>query len=421
MKIEEWVIDKLIPYARNPRKNDGAVDAVAASIKEFGFKQPIVVDKDGVVVAGHTRLKAAKKLKLKKVPVVVADDLTDDQIRAFRVLDNRVAQKAEWDSELLALELDEIQLDMTAFDVTFDELLIPEGSEGSPVEEDEVPEVQEDPISWPGDLWILGEHRVLCGDSTKAEDVAKLLDGRTPFIMVTDPPYGVEYDPEWRNDAAQAGASSMRGAPGGRSLGKVANDDKVDWTEAYRLFRGAVAYIWHAGKFTGDVASNIHAADFEVRAQIVWRKPHFAISRGHYHWQHEPCWYSVRKGSTAKWAGDRKQSTIWDIAGNIGAHGNKDDGTTGHGTQKPVECMARPIRNHGGKDDDVFDPFLGSGTTLIAAEQLGRKCYGLELEPKYVDVIVRRWSKLTGKPAILESSGKTFDEVAEERRLPPKD
>lgn len=183
-------------------------------------------------------------------------------------------------------------------------------------------------------------------------------------------------------------------------MGKVTNDDRADWTEAYSLFPGDVVYVWHAALHAGTVAINLADAKFVIRSQIVGAKPHFAISRGHYHWQHEPCWYAVKKGRTSKWVGDRKQSTLWEFPARIGAHGNKDDAVTDHSTQKPVECMARPIRNHGGKGDDVYDPFLGSGTTIIAAEQLGRRCFGLELSETYCDIIIARWEKLTGEKAV---------------------
>jgi DNA modification methylase len=203
----------------------------------------------------------------------------------------------------------------------------------------------------------------------------RLLDGQVPRLMVTDPPYGVEYDPAWRN---AAGVSSTK------RTGKVTNDDRVDWTEVWRLFPGDVAYVWHAGRHCGEVAANLHEAELEIRAQIIWAKSRFALSRGNYHWQHEPCWY----GSKAYWIGDRKQSTIWAIE-------VSDDGdATKHGTQKPLECMGRPMRHHDAPL--VLDPFLGSGTTLIAAEQLDRTCYGLEIDPGYCDVIAGRWEKLTG-------------------------
>lgn len=222
--------------------------------------------------------------------------------------------------------------------------------------------------------------------------------------MVTDPPYGVEYDPAWRNDALRADGSAI----GCRAIGKVENDDRADWTEAWKLFGGDVAYVWHAGLFAQVVADSLIAAGFELKTQIIWNKSNFAIGRSHYHWKHEPCWYVVRKGKTGHWNGDRTQSTVWDIQ-----KPNKSE--TGHGTQKPVECMERPIRNNSNYGDSVYEPFSGSGTTIIAAEQTGRRCYAMELSPNYVDVAVKRWQTATGKVAYLEESGKTFEHAAKDR------
>jgi DNA modification methylase len=389
MQIDLWPIERVIPYHRNPRVNDSAVEAVAASIREFGFRQPIVVDTEGVIVVGHTRWKAAQKLGLMQVPVHIATDLTPEQIKAYRIADNKLNELAEWDETLLPLELADLQLlnfDLSLLGFSPDELSewLDPGVRDGQCDPDDVPASPDVATTKPGDLWILGDHRLLCGDSTKAADVTRLLEGRRPLLMVTDPPYGVEYNPEWRHDS---------GLNNSDRTGKVTNDDRVDWTEAYALFRGDVCYIWHAGRFAAELATGLTASGFEVRTQIIWRKPRFAISRGHYHWQHEPCWYAVRKGRSAHWTGDRSQTTVWDIAAKDGT------GETRHGTQKPVECMARPIRNHGRIGDEVYDPFLGSGTTIIAAEQLRRRCYGLEIDPAYCDVIVRRYEQFTGKKA----------------------
>ena len=391
MYVEHRPPKDLIPYDRNPRINDAGVEAVMASIREFGFRQPIVVDPQGVIIVGHTRHKAALKMGLETVPVHVAEGLTDAQIRAYRIADNQTATFSEWDDDKLALELLELStldydLDLTGF--TADEIAsyIESPTEGL-TDPDAVPEPPINPITKPGDLWVLGDHRLLCGDSTNTADVARLFGDRRPFMMVTDPPYGVEYDPEWRKEA---------GVSDSARTGKVVNDHLVDWSEAYKLFPGDVAYVWHASTFTIDVGQHLRQSQFQIRASIIWRKPSLVLSRGHYHWQHEPCWYGVREGATAKWAGDRSQSTVWDIARKDGT------GDTVHGTQKPVECMARPIRNHGSKEDDVFDPFLGSGTTIIACEQVGRRCCGMEISPAYCDVIVQRWEAFTGKKAELE-------------------
>jgi DNA modification methylase len=262
--------------------------------------------------------------------------------------------------------------------------------------EDDVPELPETPISRPGDLWVLGKHRLLCGDATVATDVERLLGDVQPLLMVTDPPYGVEYDPGWRNKA---------GAAATKRTGKVLNDDRADWREAWALFPGDVAYVWHGALHATTVADSLIASGFNIRSQIIWAKDRLVLSRGDYHWQHEPCLYAVKKTGKGHWAGDRKQTTLWQIA-------NKDqDAETVHGTQKPVECMRRPILNNSSPGQAVYEPFMGSGTTLIAAETTGRVCFGIELNPAYVDVAVERWQQFTGKEAVLSSSGETFNNI----------
>jgi DNA modification methylase len=387
MSVELRPLDAVRPYANNPRQNDDAVEAVAESIRRFGFRQPIVVDADGVIVAGHTRFRAAQRLGLATVPVHVATDLTPDEVRAYRLADNKTAELASWDDAMLSIELDALRgagIDWTL--LGFDEeelakLLAPAGTEGL-TDPDAVPEKPADPITKPGDLWLLGKHHLLCGDSTSATDVARLLDGAVPALMVTDPPYGVEYDPEWRMDAGLTGNTAR--------MGKVMNDDRADWTEAWKLFPGDVAYVYHAGVFASTVQQSLERAGFAIRAQIIWAKDRLALSRGDYHWQHEPCWYAVREGGKGHRTDDRTQTTLWSIPA-------RDDAGHGHGTQKPVECMERPVRNH--LADLVYEPFAGSGTTVIACERTGRICMAMELDPGYCDVVVRRWEDFTGRKA----------------------
>jgi DNA modification methylase len=400
--VETVAIDRLFCSPTNPRRNDAAVPHVAASIRRFGWQQPIVARRTGEVIAGNTRLKAAQTLGMTEVPVWWFDGSDLDAI-AYGIADNRVAAFSSFDEPVLAKLLEQLRaedaLEGVGFSTDDIDALVAQlrEEEARDLVDDGPDEPPTVAISKFGDLWCLGEHRLLCGDSTKATDVNRLLAGATPFLMVTDPPYGVSYDPEWRHEA---------GLNESACIGKVANDDRVDWTAAYQLFPGDVAYVWHAGRSAGEVAQNLHAAGFEIRAQIIWRKPAFAISRGHYHWAHEPCWYSVRDGRTAKWVGDRSQSTVWDIS-------NRFPDRTEHGTQKPLECMAKPMENHGDRRDSVYDPFMGSGTTLVAAEKLSRQCFGIELDPRYVDVAIKRWQKATGKDATLD--GRTFAEVAAER------
>lgn len=420
LKVEQWPISKAKPYDRNPRAiPDKAIDKVAASIREFGFQQPIVVDKNGVVIAGHTRLKAAQKLGLDKVPVVVAD-LPEAKARAYRLADNRTHQEASWLDDMLADELkalDELDFDMslTGFDDRELQSLLIDEDELERAEE--TPEPPVNPVTIAGDVWLLGKHRIVCGDSTSATDVAKCLNGVEPHLMVTDPPYGVEYSAGWRNDAMPQKNDPSRWKDGaGRATGAVLNDDRADWRDAYSLFSGDVAYVWHAGNKAHLVAESMEAAGFDLRAQIIWAKHQLVIGRGHYHPQHEPCWYAVRRkqGATGHWQGDRKQTTLWHID-------KPQKSETGHSTQKPVECMRRPIMNNSSPGQAVYEPFSGSGTTIIAAEMTGRICHAIELNPAYVDVAVQRWQNFTGQQATLEGDGRTFEEVSDARYDAAKD
>jgi DNA modification methylase len=266
-------------------------------------------------------------------------------------------------------------------------------------DEDAIPAVAEDAVSRAGDVWLLDDHRVICGDSTDQETVERVLAGAKPNLMVTDPPYGVEYDPGWRH---------RMGVSNSKRQGKVLNDERADWAAAWALFPGEIAYVWHGALHAATVSDSLTRQGFSIRAQIIWAKPRLVIGRGDYHWQHEPCWYAVRK--KGHWTGDRKQTTLWTIS-------SKDqDADTVHGTQKPVECMRRPMTNNTAPGESVFEPFLGSGTTLIAAQGIGRICYGVELNRVYVDVAVRRWQAFTGRCARLAIEGSpTFCEIAAHR------
>ncbi|MDB5411792.1 MAG: ParB domain protein nuclease [Rubritepida sp.] len=263
---------------------------------------------------------------------------------------------------------------------------------------DEVPEPPEVPVPPLGDVWLLGRHRIVCGDSTDPAAVEAVLAGVRPHLMVTDPPYGVAYDPAWRN-AALPGSNTAR-------VGKVLNDHRADWREAWALFPGDVAYVWHGALHATTVAESLTSCGFGIRAQVIWAKERLVMGRGHYHWQHEPCWYAVRSGATGHWSGDRKQTTLWSIPS------RDQDATTTHGTQKPVECMRRPIENNSSPGQAVYEPFSGSGTTIIAAEMSGRACHAIELSPAYVDVAVLRWQAFTGEIGMLESNGETYAQAA---------
>lgn len=400
MLLERVPVAKLTPYAKNARTHSEAQLAMLARcVKEQGFAFPVVVNRRGEVIAGHARLEVAKRLQLEDVPVVRLNGLSEAQERALRLADNRIAELANWDEELLADELVALaELKVDPEGIGFDEVqlelllrqLEPDAAHAAAADEragEAGPE-----IARSGDLWELGKHRLLCGDATSKADVERLLAGEVPELMVTDPPYGVDYEPGWRNEGRVA-----REAFGVSREEKVANDDRADWREAWEAFPGAVAYVWHAALRSGVVHASLEAAGFEIRAQIVWAKQMPMISRGHYHWHHEPCWYAVRRGAKASWTGDRKQSTLWPVHAPVGyLHGDGADERQAHGTQKPTELYLRAFANHTRKGALVYDPFLDSGTALVACEKAGRRLRALELDPRCVDVALRRWRKFAG-------------------------
>lgn len=405
--VERWPLDRLVPFARNARTHSpGQVDQIAASMREWGWTNPVLVDEVGTIIAGHGRVEAARKLGFADAPVMVARGWSDPKKRAYVIADNKLALNAGWNEDLLAAELSDLR------DLAFDTDLV--GFEAGELErllggadaldgEDDVPDTPAKPTSVAGDLWLLGSHRLLCGDATASADVSRLLGSVRPHLMVTDPPYGVKYDPAWRNDVASSQT---------RRTGKVMNDDRADWRDAWALFPGDVTYVWHGALHAGTVADSLSAAGFDIRSQIIWTKERLVLSRGHYHWQHEPCWYAVRKGGSGTWGGDRKQTTVWPISS------KGQDAETVHGTQKPVECMRRPMLNNSSVGQAIYEPFMGSGTTLIAAETCGRTCLGIELDPAYVDVAVMRWQQMTGECAMLDGDGAEFAEVSRARIAP---
>ena len=392
----------LIPYAANARTHsDAQVAQIAASIREWGWTTPILTDPEGGVIAGHGRLLAARQLGITEVPVMVAEGWSDAQRKAYVLADNQLALNAGWDAAVLSTELQglsEVGFDLELLGFGNLEELLATGTEGL-TDPDDVPEPPADPVTVLGDVWVMGRHRIVCGDSTDADTVAKCLNGVTPHLMVTDPPYGVEYDANWRNEADRA-----NGKPFVRAVGKVLNDDRADWRDAWALFPGDVAYVWHADLRAREVVESLEACGFAMRAQIIWAKSKSAMSRGHYHFQHEPCWYAVRAKGTGHWNGDRKQTTLWQIP-------KPQKSETGHSTQKPVECMKRPIENNSSAGQAVYEPFSGSGTTIIAGEMTGRAIHAIELSPAYVDVAVMRWQEFAGLDAVHEETGRTFNEI----------
>jgi DNA modification methylase len=433
LSIALVAMDDLAHYERNARTHpQSQINEIKLSIRKFGFTNPILADLDdgGVIAAGHGRhmaveqmLEAGETIKLPNgqalpagyVPVIDCSGWDEVQRRAYTLADNKIAENSGWDDELLKIEIGELlelgadaapvigfsESDMRAFAraATGDE----DGSEEA------TPEPPDNPVSKAGDIWLLGDHRIRCGDSTKPDDVEALLDGVKPHLMVTDPPYGVDYDPDWRNRAARNCSAMGNRAIGAGAVGVVQNDDKAGWVEAYRLFPGDVAYVWHPpGENQVIFFHDLASAGFDVRMQIIWAKSQLVIGRGNYHLQHEPCWYAVRRGKKGHWQGSRKESTLWEIP-------KPRKSETGHSTQKPVECMRRPIVNNSAEGDAIYEPFSGSGTTIIAGEMEARRVYAMELHPPYVDVAVRRWEDFTGKAAVLDGDGRSFSEISEER------
>lgn len=406
-KIEQWPTAKLLPYARNARTHsDEQVAQIAASIAEFGFTNPILAGADGVIVAGHGRLAAAHKLGLALVPVVVLEHLSPTQRRALVIADNRIAENAGWDDAMLRIELvtlqdDDFDVSLTGFDAdALAELLADENGNGDgETDDDAVPEITEIPISRPGDVWVLGGHRLLCGDSTKAECFEQLLQGAQVDMVFTDPPYNVNY--------ANTAKDKMRG-----TNRAILNDNLGDGFYDFLLAaltptiancRGGI-YVAMSSSELDVLQSAFREAGGKWSTFVIWAKNTFTLGRSDYQRQYEPILYGWPEGATRHWCGDRDQSDVWQI--------KKPHKNDLHPTMKPVELVERAIRNSSRPGNVVLDPFGGSGTTLIAAEKSGRLARLIELDPKYVDVIVRRWQDWTGKQATRQSDGAVFDDQA---------
>ncbi len=398
MTLETVPLSAISPDPANTRKHSRRnLDAIKASLRRFGQQKPIVVDAKGVVLAGNGTLAAATELGLTEIQIV-RTELAGVDATAFGIADNRTAELAEWDANLGDVLASLKAEDFPLAEIGFDENDLAElAGEPEPSDADAEPQIdkaEELCAKWGvelGQVWELGQHRIACGDSTSAEVVKRLLGDEKPHLMVTDPPYGVEYDASWRNEAMPSKNDPSRWKDGaGRATGAVLNDNKADWSDAWALFPGDVAYVWCAGTKSHIVAFSLEACDFQMRSLIIWGKSQFAIGRSDYHEQKEPCWYAVRKGRTGHYNGDRTQSTLWEID-------KPKKSETGHSTQKPIECMERPIRNNSKPGDLVYEPFSGSGTTIIACERTGRKCRAIELNPAYVAVAIQRWADATGK------------------------
>ena len=410
-RLELMPLNAITGAEKNPKRH--ANEDIGKSIGRFGYVEPCVLDeRTHRLVAGHGRVQALRVAKKagEKPPQGVEErdgewfvpvlrgwaSRSDTEAQAYLVASNHLTTKGGWENAGLLEMLQSLEkqaaLDGTGYgpedlDALLKSVALEQEPDEGKTDPDEVP-TEAPSVAALGDVFALGEHRIMCGDSTKAEDVGRLLGGAKPHLMVTDPPYGVEYDANWRNEADRANGKAY----GASAVGKVLNDDRADWTEAWALFPGDVAYVWHAGVFSPTVADSLASCGFEVRALIVWAKSNFAIGRGHYHHKHEPCWYVVRKGGTGHWVGDRSQTTLWDIDKPMKSE-------TGHSTQKPIECMRKPIENNSLPGDAIYEPFSGSGTTIIAAEQMRRRCFAMELNPKYVDIAIARWEAFTGQKA----------------------
>lgn len=429
MNIEYKKLNEIRPYENNPRINDEAVEYVANSIKEFGFKVPIVIDKNGVIVAGHTRYKASIELGLKEVPCIVADDLSDEQIKAFRLADNKVSEKAQWDYEALEREMQDIlNIDMSLFDfedLDTDNVELMFNDEE--IVEDEAPETPEEPISQLGEIYQLGNHRLMCGDSTNPEDVNKLMDGQLADMVVTDPPYNVAIGIE---DIEEAKIRKRR------TDGLSIKNDKMDNNDFYmflnNVFRnlhnalkaGGAFYVWYASREVINFQSALENNDLLVKQELIWNKNAMVMGRQDYQWKHEPCLYGWKEGAGHYFIDDRTQTTVFEDKGidykkmkkeelvkllddifsdkvsTTIINENKPSASDLHPTMKPVKLFARQILNSSRPNEKVLDLFGGSGTTIIACEQTKRKAYVMEYDPHYADVIIKRWENFTGEKAV---------------------
>lgn len=401
-QIEYIATEKLIPYARNSRTHsDEQVAQICSSINEFGFTNPILIDADDVIIAGHGRTMAAHRLQMKELPCLRLSHLTEAQKQAYVIADNKLALNAGWNDEMLKIELQELKdadfdLSLTGFDDTELADLMAEAVEEGLVDEDQVPDEPEKPVSVVGDVWKLDQHRVMCGDSTSITAIDQLMEMQKADMWLTDPPYNIAYE----------GGSKIRDA--------IKNDKMEDsnfrqfLTDAYTaadlsMKQGAVFYIWHADSEGYNFRGACLDVGWKIRQTLIWNKNNSAFGRSDYHWKHEPCLYGWKDGAGHFWANDRKQTTVLDF--------DRPSKSEEHPTMKPVGLIEYQIKNNTRGSDLILDSFGGSGSTLIACEKTGRKARLMELDPKYVDVIVKRWQEFTGRQAIHAETGKTFDEM----------
>jgi len=395
---KEVHVQELVKYAANSRTHSPEqIEQIVKSMKEFGFTNPLLIDENNTIIAGHGRLEAALLLGLTHVPCIILDGLTEEQKAAYVIADNKLALNAGWDFNILRDQFEflmskDYNLELTGFGIEELCSILPD----DPIEvfcgDDEVPEPPSEPITKPGDVWILGNHRLCCGSSTVQNDVDKLLNGQQPNTMITDPPYGVKYEADWRAKAKGVKKTKRE------ENSSLQNDDEADWYDAYVLFRGNVVYVWHASAFTDVVMDGLRRAGFEIKQQIIWNKNVHALSRSDYHWKHEPCWYAVREGKERNWKGGRTQMTVWNVDSVV-----YEKDKTAHPTQKPAELFIRSIEHHTNPGEYVYDPFAGSGTLMVACEKTKRRALMMEIDPKYCDVIIQRYEKYSGNKATRET------------------
>jgi DNA modification methylase len=435
LSVELVRLDDLRPDPANPRRiSEDELDALERSLRQFGLVQPVLARReDRTVIGGHQRLVAARRLGLTSVPVTWLD-VTVEQARVLGLALNKIS--GSWDEQLLARLLADLQavpdVDLTLSGFGEDEIgdllrKLEVREKREHVESFDLDEALEEarraPRTKPGDLWVLGDHRLLCGDATSPADVSRLLDGAEPKLLTTDPPYGVSLDGSWRDGVyntlgpaektymridRQPNADDATGSPGGargRTRGHrnttLSGDTRVDWSEAFALVPSLqVGYVWHAGVHADEVATGLKAIGFEIVAQVIWDKGLFAMGRSWYHWSHEPCWVVRKKGAKVPFRGTRDQATIWRVPSPKMIMGGSAEPRLDHPTQKPLVLFETPIRNHLRAGEPLYEPFSGSGTALIAAERTGTRCYAMEIDPIYVEVALARWERFSGQAAV---------------------
>ena len=423
LQLEQWSIGRLLEYERNPRKNDDVVDRMAQAIAEFGFRIPIVARSDGLVVDGHLRLKAARLLGLDTVPVVLADELSETQIKAFRLLANQSANWAEWDELLLSAELqdllaDDYDLSLVGFsDGELDKLLAfdpdgggeEEGGAGGSAPPVTIPEPPRNPASRTGDLWILGDHRLLCGDATSHDDVRRLMNGERAVLFATDPPYLVDYDgsnhPTRNKDWSQSYGTTWDDSSQGAEL----YDGFIAAAVAEAITEDAAWYCWHASRRQAMLEACWEKAGAFVHQQIIWVKDRGVLTRSHYLWKHEPCFMGWRRPNRPPKVAEQTLPSTWEMPSFA-----KDE-RPDHPTPKPLDAFGIPMRQHVARGGLCYEPFCGSGSQIMAGEAGGRRVFAIEISPAYIDVAIERWQAETGKDAILDGDGRTFAAVKEER------